>query len=159
MAVRDGHGSHGPEDFAGQTVCVGEATTYLDWLNGTLDLGEVTDEYVPADSARVRRRPTRDTDRNCADEWGAGRARLPRAGSHRQATSDRPSKRAYPSVPLMSRSSTSRWPSPSTTRVEDNDSLVAAVDQIVGQMHEDGTLTELSMKWFGEDLTTPAAAE
>jgi polar amino acid transport system substrate-binding protein len=37
--------------------------------------------------------------------------------------------------------------------IEDNDSLVAAVDAIIGEMHEDGTLSELSMTWFGEDLT------
>ena len=33
--------------------------------------------------------------------------------------------------------------------IEDNDSLVAEVDRIIADMHEDGTLTELSIKWFG----------
>jgi ABC-type amino acid transport substrate-binding protein len=33
--------------------------------------------------------------------------------------------------------------------VEDNDSLVAAVDQIVGDMHADGTLSGLSDQWYG----------
>jgi polar amino acid transport system substrate-binding protein len=33
-------------------------------------------------------------------------------------------------------------------------SLVAAVSDIIDQMHADGTLTELSMKWYGADLTT-----
>ena len=32
-----------------------------------------------------------------------------------------------------------------------------AVDKIVGEMHDDGTLTKLSEKWYdGTDLTTPA---
>ena len=31
---------------------------------------------------------------------------------------------------------------------------VQAVDAIVGDMHEDGTLTALSEKWYGLDLTT-----
>ncbi|GIV00763.1 MAG: amino acid ABC transporter substrate-binding protein [Actinomycetota bacterium] len=31
--------------------------------------------------------------------------------------------------------------------------LVEAVSQIIEEMHADGTLTELSMKWYGEDLT------
>ncbi|MGH3485878.1 MAG: transporter substrate-binding domain-containing protein [Nocardioidaceae bacterium] len=36
----------------------------------------------------------------------------------------------------------------------DDATLVEAVDQIVGDMHEDGTLTELSEKWYdGTDLT------
>ena len=39
-------------------------------------------------------------------------------------------------------------------QVEDRASLVAAVDAIVQSMHDDGTLTELSKKWFdGLDLT------
>ena len=36
----------------------------------------------------------------------------------------------------------------------DSQSLYEAVDQIVAEMHEDGTLTELSEKWYGLDLTT-----
>ena len=35
-------------------------------------------------------------------------------------------------------------------------SLVEEVGQIIEDMHEDGTLTDLSMKWYGEDLTQEA---
>jgi polar amino acid transport system substrate-binding protein len=35
----------------------------------------------------------------------------------------------------------------------DQSSLVEAVSDIVEDLHADGTLTELSMKWYGEDLT------
>jgi polar amino acid transport system substrate-binding protein len=35
----------------------------------------------------------------------------------------------------------------------DATSLVDEVSRIVEEMHADGTLTELSMKWYGEDLT------
>jgi polar amino acid transport system substrate-binding protein len=35
-----------------------------------------------------------------------------------------------------------------------SESLFEAVDKIVGDMHADGTLTELSQKWYGQDLTT-----
>ena len=31
--------------------------------------------------------------------------------------------------------------------------LLYEIDRIIGEMHEDGTLTELSEKWFEEDLT------
>ena len=32
--------------------------------------------------------------------------------------------------------------------------LLFEIDKIIGEMHEDGTLTELSEKWFeGKDLT------
>jgi polar amino acid transport system substrate-binding protein len=35
----------------------------------------------------------------------------------------------------------------------DNTRLVDEVSRIIEEMHDDGTLTELSMKWYGEDLT------
>jgi polar amino acid transport system substrate-binding protein len=35
-----------------------------------------------------------------------------------------------------------------------SESLFEAVDKIVGEMHEDGTLTSMSEKWYGQDLTT-----
>jgi polar amino acid transport system substrate-binding protein len=35
----------------------------------------------------------------------------------------------------------------------DHDALLFEVDRIIGEMHEDGTLTALSEEWFGEDLT------
>jgi polar amino acid transport system substrate-binding protein len=38
--------------------------------------------------------------------------------------------------------------------VPDNDRLISEVDRIIGEMHVDGTLTELSEKWYeGLDLT------
>ena len=33
------------------------------------------------------------------------------------------------------------------------DSLVAELNRIIQEMHEDGTLSELSMKWYGVDIT------
>jgi ABC-type amino acid transport substrate-binding protein len=39
--------------------------------------------------------------------------------------------------------------------VEDNDSLVEAVDGIISGMHDDGTMATFSEEWFGGlDLTT-----
>jgi polar amino acid transport system substrate-binding protein len=35
----------------------------------------------------------------------------------------------------------------------DNASLVAAVSDAITAMHNDGRLTELSVKWFGVDIT------
>ena len=36
----------------------------------------------------------------------------------------------------------------------DGASLTAEVSRIIEEMHTDGTLTEMSNKWFGQDLTT-----
>ena len=37
--------------------------------------------------------------------------------------------------------------------------LLYEIDQIIGEMHEDGTLTALSEEWFGEDITQDPSAE
>jgi polar amino acid transport system substrate-binding protein len=34
-----------------------------------------------------------------------------------------------------------------------HEALLFEIDRIIGEMHEDGTLTDLSEEWFGEDLT------
>ncbi len=39
----------------------------------------------------------------------------------------------------------------------DQASLVEAVSGIVDELHTDGTLTDLSMEWYGEDLTVENA--
>jgi polar amino acid transport system substrate-binding protein len=39
----------------------------------------------------------------------------------------------------------------------DNTSLVERVSAIIDDMYADGTLTRLSEKWYGADLTTPPA--
>jgi len=155
MSVTTDTGFTTMEDLAGQTVCVGEATTYLDWLNGQLDLGEVTDQYVPADSVPPEGVTvvTRTTDRDCANEWGAGRRDF-----QGWLTSDATTQAAIDDgipITVVDELVFNEPLAAAFDNSEDNDSLVAAVNQIIADMHEDGTLTELSMKWFGADLTKP----
>ena len=38
-------------------------------------------------------------------------------------------------------------------RKEENKDLILAINDLLAQMHEDGTLTALSEKWFGMDVT------
>ena len=158
MSVHSDTGFASMEDLAGQTVCVGEATTYFDWLNGQLDLGEVTDQYVPADSAPPEGAMvvTRTTDRDCANEWGAGRMDF-QGWLTSEATTQSAIDDGIPVTVVDDLVFNEPLAVAFDNSVEDNDSLVDAVDQIVADMHEDGTLTELSMKWFGEDLTKPSA--
>lgn len=141
------------DDLAGQTVCVGEATTYLLWIDGTLTLpaeaGDVAD--VPEGMEAT----TLPTDIDCAEAWRSGRTddfqgwltAIPTAQG--AIDNDYPVKLIGDPVfyePLAVAFDAS---------VEDNDSLVEAVDAIIGAMHEDGTLTALSERWYeGVDLTT-----
>jgi polar amino acid transport system substrate-binding protein len=156
MSVVSDTGFTTMEDLAGQIICVGEATTYLDWLNGQLDLGDVTDQYVPADSIPPEGATvvTRTTDRDCANEWGAGRRDfqgwLTSAATTQAAIDD-----GIPITIVDDLVFNEPLAAAFDNSIEDNDSLVAAVDQVIAEMHADGTLSDLSMKWFGEDLTQP----
>ena len=39
------------------------------------------------------------------------------------------------------------------TRTEENQDIILAINDLLDEMHEDGTLAELSDKWFGMDVT------
>lgn len=149
MAAHADAGIETLDDLAGKSICMGEATTYLEWVNGTLDFGtETPDTPVPEGANAV----TRITDRDCAQEWGLGRVDyegwLSSATTVQAAIDD-----GIPAVKVGEPVFYEPLAAAFDNSVEDNDSLVAAVDAIVGEMHADGTLSELSMKWFGEDLT------
>lgn len=149
LAAHEDSGITDLAGFAGETICVGEATTYLDWLNGTLDFGtESPQTDAPEGAVAV----TRDTDRNCAEEWGGGRVDfngwLSSSTTVQQAVDD--------GLPLSAVGDPVFYEPLAVAfdkSAPDHDALVAAVDEIVGAMHEDGTLSALSMEWFGTDLT------
>jgi polar amino acid transport system substrate-binding protein len=139
------------DDLAGATVCVGEATTYLDWMEGSLTLpaeaGEVTDPPEGIVSTTLQ------TDIDCADSWAAGRTDFEGwissittvEGAIRDEYAIRKVGDPIFFEPLAVCFDKS---------VEDRASLVEAVDQIVQDMHADGTLTAMSEKWYdGIDLT------
>ena len=76
MAASTASGITTLEGLAGKTVCVGEATTYLDWLNGTARLRDA----VPDDDAARRRQGHHPDDRR-----GCARSRGRRAGTTSRA--------------------------------------------------------------------------
>ena len=147
-----GTGIESLEDFSGTTVCVAEGTTYFDWLEGTLtltaDAGEVTDP--PADITST----TLPTDINCAEAWQAGRSEFDGWLSS-STTVQGAIDEGYPVVEVGDPVFFEPLAVCFDILVEDNDSLVESVDQIITDMHDDGTLAGFSEEWFGGlDLTT-----
>mgnify|MGYP001814893145 FL=1 len=143
------------DDLAGKNICMGEATTYLEWMNGTLDFGtESPDTVAPEGSTAV----TRVTDRDCAQEWGLGRLDF-EGWLSSSTTVDAAIADGIPAVEVGDPVFYEPLAAAFDKSVEDNDSLVEAVDAIIGEMHADGTLSELSMQWLGEDLTTRVGDE
>jgi ABC-type amino acid transport substrate-binding protein len=135
------------EDLAGQTVCVGESTTYLFWIDGTLSLPEGSG--VIADVPEGMEATTLPTDIDCAEAWRSGRTDEFQGWLTALPTAQGAIDEDYPvrlvGEPVFYEPLAVAF----DKAVEDNDSLVAAVDQIVGDMHADGTLSGLSDQWYG----------
>ncbi len=149
MAASTASGITTLDGLAGKSICVGDATTYLDWLSGTLDFGtESPQTKAPAGAIAV----TLSTDRLCAEAWKAGRSEfdgwLSSSTTVDQAIAD--------GLPLV-KVGEPVFSEPLAVAVDrggpDPTDFMARVDEIVTAMHADGTLTQLSQKWFGADMT------
>jgi polar amino acid transport system substrate-binding protein len=150
LATHPNSGISSVDDFAGRSVCAGEDTTYVDWLESALNLppeaGEVGD---PPDNVTVVQLPT---DVDCPTAWNLGRfdfdGWLTAKQTAQQAVDD-----GLPVVLVGDPVFFEPLAVAFDKSVTDNDSLVAEVDRIIGEMHSDGTLTQLSEKWYGIDIT------
>lgn len=152
IAANSNAGIDSLDDLAGKTICMGEATTYLEWMNGTLDFGTESPDTAPPEGSTA---VTRLTDRDCAQEWGLGRMDF-EGWLSSSTTVDAAIADGIPAVKVGDPVFYEPLAAALDKSIEDNDSLVAAIDAAIGEMHADGTLSELSMKWFGEDLTQKA---
>ena len=149
MAASTASGITTLDGLAGKAVCVGEATTYLDWLNGTLDFGTESPQTKPPPGATAT---TLSTDRLCAEAWKAGRSEfqgwLTSSTTVDQAVAD--------GLPLV-KVGDPVYSEPLAAAVDgsgpDPTDFMAKLDEIVNAMHADGTLTTFSQKWFGADMT------
>jgi polar amino acid transport system substrate-binding protein len=141
------------DDLAGQVVCAGESTTYVFWIEGTLSLPESAGEIAEVPEGMTA--TTFPTDVDCAEAWRSGRTEdfagfltaLPTAQGLIDS-GDYPIKLVGDPVfyePLAVAFDKA---------LDDNDSLVEEVDRIIGEMHEDGTLSGFSDTWYeGIDYT------
>ena len=140
------------DGLAGMTVCVGEATTYQSWLEGTLTLaGGAPDPSDPPDGAEVT---TFSTDTECADSVASGRTDF-----EGWLTSSTTGANAIAAGAEFVEVGEPVFFEPLAVAVdlsaEGHESLLAELDRIAGEMHDDGTLSGLSETWFdGLDLTT-----
>ena len=134
------------EDLAGQTVCVGESTTYLFWIDGTLSLPEGSGEIAAVPEGMEA--TTLPTDIDCAEAWRSGRTDEFQGWLTALPTAQGAVDEGYPvrlvGEPVFFEPLAVAF----DKSVEDNDSLVEAVDQIIGDMHADGTLSEMSDQWY-----------
>jgi polar amino acid transport system substrate-binding protein len=149
LAVLPDSGITSLDGLAGKVICVGEGTTYLQWLDGTLDFGTATPQTKPPAGATAT---TLKSDRNCAESWQAGRRDFDGWLSS-ITTVQGAIDEGLPVMKLgdpvynepLAVAFDKGGPSPTT--------MVTEVNKILDAMRSDGTLKSLSETWFGEDLT------
>jgi len=147
----------GPADLTGKTVCVGVQTTYQDYVQGNLVLGSTAPPFdFQINDAKLQ---TYDTDTDALDNLALGDGvRCDSAISAQQtiqAFIDEGGAIKIVGDPLYYEPLSIAFDKNAPT---DAQSLSEAVGQIVDDMHADGTLSELSKKWYdGVDWTTSSA--
>ena len=155
FAAVNGSGIETLDDLNGATVCVGASTTYESWLMGDMEgLGlPATSFYVDGPPADVSIIPL-STDNDCAQQIQAGRHEF-QAFLTSNTVVEAAIAQGVPvhkvGTPVFSENLAVAFDKSASRDVT---SLVEKVSGIIADMHEDGTLSGLSMEWFGEDLTT-----
>jgi peptide/nickel transport system substrate-binding protein len=146
----------GVDDLADKKLGLGTATTYEDYLNGILSMmgGEIM--YDPPAIGEI---VAYSTDQEAIQDLALGDGvRLDAVMSAQptiQSAIDEGVPLKYVGTPafyepLVFALDKSRGPS---------DMMVAKLNEVLAEMHADGTLTDLSLKWFGVDITTITTPE
>ena len=150
IAVTKDSGFTQISDLAGKPVCVGKATTYEDWLTGKLGIpASNIKAQPPANVTEV----ALDTDQLCAQSIQAGRKDF-QAYLTSVTVVDQNIKAGLPVIKLGAPVYVENLAiAVDKAHKLDSTTLVAKLSDAITAMHGDGTLTKLSMTWFGADLT------
>ena len=151
LAVQEGSSITSIDQLAGKTVGVCGACTYESYLNRNLNIPGYTPTYVVPEDITIK---TYDTDSTAIQDLVLGRLDA-----------------AMSSIPILQGAIDKEKPiqllgdpvfsEPLALAIDksaplDTASFLQAVNDILAEMHADGTLSSLSMEWWGEDLTIPA---
>ncbi len=142
------------EGLAGKTVCVGAATTYLDWIEGKLKLG---DDSFQAPVPTGMKATTLKTDQDCALS-----AKTRPGDFEGWLTSSTTTAAGIAGGAPMVVVGAPVFYEPLAVATDKKGAtphaeLDAALAKIIKDMHADGTLSAFSKKWFdGQDLTVRA---
>ena len=152
IAVRADAGIKSLADLDGQALCVGTSTTYEFWLNGDMEGLGLPASSIYAQPPKVTVVPL-PTDQECAQAIAAGREDFVGYVTS-QTVVNANIAAGFPVVqlgsPVYSEDLAAAFDKSSTLPTA---SLITEVNNIITAMHNDGRLSDLSNKWFGEDLT------
>lgn len=151
VAVLASSGFASIDDIAGETACVGEDTTYLYWVEGTLELAAPNKVVREAPAGMVAF--TLETDANCAEAMRSGQTEVGQVFVTADPVIEQAIGAETPIVrlgdPIFYEALSVAFDKNGPERAM----LLAEVDRIIGEMHADGTMTELSEKWYGLDYS------
>jgi polar amino acid transport system substrate-binding protein len=152
VAIRADAGFTSIADLDGQALCAGASTTYELWLNKDIaGLGlPATSIYAEAPNVTV---VPLSTDQECAQSIASGREDFVGYVTS-ETVVDANIAEGYPVVklgsPVFSEDLAAALDKSSSLPTA---SLLAEVNKIVSALHTDGTLSDISVKWFEMDLT------
>lgn len=132
----------------GKTFCVGAATTYEQWLNNTLEIVDPA-KLAPPTNPQVTSLPT---DNECVQAVQSGRkfdAIVANANGLADQVKDGLPIRVLEGPPIFTVSVAFALDKAGP----DDKSLIDVLNTIVGEMHADGTLSQLSTKYLEKDVT------
>jgi polar amino acid transport system substrate-binding protein len=131
-------------------VCVGSGTTYASYLNGQLKLeGETILKQVNG----VKKVQELSTDAECIQAIQAGRTEIDGVLTALPTIEDA-IKNGAPIKKIGDPVYYEDLAAAFDQKAPNSQGFVDAVSKIVSDMHKDGTLTNLSMKWYGVDIST-----
>lgn len=138
------------EQLSGKTIGSCTSCSYESYLEGTLDIPGYTFDFVIKDPVVKGY----DTDLTAIQDLETGRLDAAMSATPTlQNAIDKGTAIKLVGDPLFFEPLSVAFDKESEA---DPTSIVSEVSNIIDEMHKDGTLTELSMKWYkGEDLTTP----
>lgn len=154
MAATTDSGITTIDGLAGKTVCVGSATTYEDWLKGSLQSESLGPVATPPADVKIQ---TLGTDQDCAQAIAAGRKDA-EAFLSSSTTVDQAIKNGTPIVTIGEPVFTEQLAVSVDKSGPDDTDFMEKLNSIIEEMHADGTLSAMSMQWFNEDLTVPPAS-
>jgi polar amino acid transport system substrate-binding protein len=135
------------DDLKGKTVCVAKSTTYEDYLNGKLTSDTITNP-TPKD---IKVAPV-ETDQLCIQTIQSGRKEYDAVLTAANVVNDGIQKGApiaFLGKPVYSEALAVAIDKSSAP----NSRFLEAITKAINDMHSDGTLTKLAMKYFGYDLS------
>ncbi|MCL4269831.1 MAG: transporter substrate-binding domain-containing protein [Anaerolineales bacterium] len=153
VAVAADSGITSLSELSGQAICAGTATTYEFWLNNDMEGLGLPEASVYSSAPEGITVVPLSTDQECAQAIEAGRTDFI-AYVTSETVVDANIAAGIPVVKLdgavYSEDLAAAFDKSSSLPT---DTLRAAVDEAITAMHNDGTLSELSNKWFGMDIT------